>query len=717
MNPRAPRLRTVHSIIGWAFVSLSLASSIVGFPGDAVAGKLETWRHDTAAGFAKGHKERIVISDTGRVRLGRAVKPTDGLDAAHVWDLLRSKGGATFAATGNEGKVYRREGDGPWKVAFDAEDTQVLSLTALPDGRVLAGTGPSGQVIDVADPKHPASRPDPAVQYIWDLASDGDGNLYAATGPTGQLWKRTADGKWSLLLDSKHAHLLCVALGRDGSVYAGSDGEGLIYRVTSDGKVSVVYDAPQSEIRTLLVAPDGALFAGTAAEAGGGSGSGPTRGLTNLSSNDAPSSPGTETLRAATTPQVKAPPKPAETSPGGTATPRPIVPGDNAVYRIGSDGAAREIFRARALIYALAWHDDRLLIGTGPEGLLYEVRDLGRETAPIARLDHGQILALSTGTDGDVLIGAGEPGAVLRLTQGHAGEGTLTSDVLDTKLISRFGSIHWSADRPAGTSLTVQLRTGNVAEPDSTWSNWSPLLSISGDKAQVPPGRFAQYRIELKADERAATPELRSVAVRYQTINLAPEITRIEVPDLSEGDGAARQTRLNVKWDASDPNGDDLSYTLRIRKEGWPDWVRLGETPLTEKTFAWDISAVPAGVYRIQVTASDRPGNPSEDALERDLTSEPFIVDHQAPSVTVTPKGKGAAVTLKDELTRLVKAAYALDGGDWIPIFPSDGLYDSLEETIDVPLPDLKPGTHILMIRATDAAGNVGGGDGILIVP
>ena len=46
-----------------------------------------------------------------------------------------------------------------------------------------AGTGPSGQVVNLTDPKHPASRPDPKVQYIWDLACDSQGNLFAATGP------------------------------------------------------------------------------------------------------------------------------------------------------------------------------------------------------------------------------------------------------------------------------------------------------------------------------------------------------------------------------------------------------------------------------------------------------------------------------------------------------------------------------------------------------
>ena len=186
---------------------------------------------------------------------------------------------------------------------------------------------------------------------------------------------------------------------------------------------------------------------------------------------------------------------------------------------------------------------------------------------------------------------------------------------------------------------------------------------------------------------------------------------------MSAGDGVTRQTKLTLRWDVTDPNGDDLSYSLHIRKEGWPDWVRLGDESQTESNYAWDTTAVPAGLYRLRVTASDRPSNNADEALSRDRVSEPFLVDHQPPVVTVTPKSLGATVTLKDDLTRLVKAAYALDGGDWVPIFPDDGLFDTPSESLSISLPDLKPGPHILVVRATDAAGNLGAGDALLVVP
>ncbi len=459
------------------------------------------------------------------------------MTAARVWDLAIDARGGIYAATGDEGKVFRLDGD-RWDVAFDANDTQALSVVALPDGHVFAGTGPSGQVVDVTDPKHPASRPDPAVQYVWDLAADRDGNLYAATGPAGQLWKRDPKGVWSLLLDSAQKHLLCVATGGDGAVYAGSDGDGLLYRVAADGRVSVLYDAPQSEIRALVLAPDGTIYAGTAAESGSGGQGRPPSLFSSPGLTAGPSTPGAMATAAGPRAELQRPAdaRPERSTPiGGTASPRPASPGENAVYRVGTDGVAREVFRARVLIHALAVQGDRLLVGTGPEGQLFEVRDGGRESAPIARLDSGQILALANEKDGGLLLGTGDPGSVVRLGAGHAPAGTLTSEVHDAKLVSRFGAIDWKADVPRGTSLAIQARTGNVGEPDATWSPWSPEQhDADSARAGVPPGRFLQYRAILRTDDPALTPELRALSIRYQTENLAPEINRLDVPDVGE---------------------------------------------------------------------------------------------------------------------------------------------------------------------------------------
>jgi hypothetical protein len=637
----------------------------------AHASKVETWKQDTGTAFSKGKRQGVVVSDTGRVRLAREVFGAGKLEAVRVWDLARTSRGALFAATGDAGKVYMREGEGDWSVVFSGEDSQVFCLVALPDGRVLGGTGPNGTVVDLTDPRHPATRLDSAVQYVWDLAADARGNVYAATGPTGQVWKRGTDGKWSLHFDSKQTHVLCLAIVPDGSVYAGSDGEGIVYKITPEGSATVVFDAPQSEVRALLVAPDGSVYAGTAAEA----------------------------------------PSPA------AATGRPS-PGDNAVYRIDPRGAAREVFKAaKTLIFSLAWQDDRLLVGTGPDGLLFEVNPDDRETTQLARVDHGQVLSLLLDPKGGVLMGAGDPGAVLRLAPGLGTSGTLTSDVFDTKLASRFGAVAWRGNVPSGTKLSVQVRTGNSGEPDATWSEWSPAITDTGaGSPKLRSGRFVQYRANLATFDTSATPELRAVTVRYQSINVAPEITKLDVPDLSEGDGTAAKPKLTIKWDASDANGDALVYTVQLRKEGWPDWVTLEDRPRTEKSYDLDLATLPDGLYRIRISASDRNSNDPAEALVKDRVSEPFLVDHRPPTVSVLVKPGIATALLKDDLTRIAKAEYALDGGEWVPVFPIDGLFDTGNETVAITLKDLKPGTHVLVVRSADAAGNVGSADAVFTV-
>ncbi|HEV3163967.1 MAG TPA: hypothetical protein VGZ22_08030, partial [Isosphaeraceae bacterium] len=87
------------------FVSLLLAQNAL--LSVAQAGKVETWRQDSASAFSKGKKDKVVISDAGRVRLAQQLAPTETLDANRVWDLARTADGAVYAATGDEGKVFK----------------------------------------------------------------------------------------------------------------------------------------------------------------------------------------------------------------------------------------------------------------------------------------------------------------------------------------------------------------------------------------------------------------------------------------------------------------------------------------------------------------------------------------------------------------------------------------------------------------------------------
>ncbi len=139
-----------------------------------------------ARGVRQGHRESVVISDNGRVRLGHAVSPL-GIArrrrGSGTWPGPRRDACSRRPATPERSSAATARPDAPWTVALRLVRLPGSALVVGPDGTVFAGTGPNGQVVDVTDPKHPASRPDPKVQYIWDLAADAQGNVYAATGP------------------------------------------------------------------------------------------------------------------------------------------------------------------------------------------------------------------------------------------------------------------------------------------------------------------------------------------------------------------------------------------------------------------------------------------------------------------------------------------------------------------------------------------------------
>ena len=60
--------------------------------------------------------------------------------------------------------------------------------------------------------------------------------------------------------------------------------------------------------------------------------------------------------------------------------------------------------------------------------------------------------------------------------------------------------------------MTVAVRSGNVAEPDDTWSDWS-AEQTDPQQAVVaaPAARFLQYRVTLTTDGPGGDAGVRSV--------------------------------------------------------------------------------------------------------------------------------------------------------------------------------------------------------------
>jgi hypothetical protein len=81
---------------------------------------------------------------------------------------------------------------------------------------------------------------------------------------------------------------------------------------------------------------------------------------------------------------------------------------------------------------------------------------------------------------------------------------------------------------------------------------------------------------------------------------------------------------VTIRWEASDPEGDDLSYAVALSYDGGESWVPL-EVDLRETEYTWRLSALNNGLdYLIRVTASDGV-NTSSDVSDAAFTIGPAV--------------------------------------------------------------------------------------------
>jgi hypothetical protein len=65
----------------------------------------------------------------------------------------------------------------------------------------------------------------------------------------------------------------------------------------------------------------------------------------------------------------------------------------------------------------------------------------------------------------------------------------------------------------------------------------------------------------------------------------------------------------------------------------------------------------------------------------------------------------------------LKQAEVSVDAGNWRPIFPVDGIVDSLSEVFEFSSIELTPGEHTVAFRIYDQNENVGMGKTIVRIP
>jgi hypothetical protein len=214
------------------------------------------------------------------------------------------------------------------------------------------------------------------------------------------------------------------------------------------------------------------------------------------------------------------------------------------------------------------------------------------------------------------------------------------------------------------------------------------------------------------ASTTAKTPVASSTTAAYS-------ITVTDTGESSVAAGTPTQTlahgggsQIQVTWQADDPDGDKLVYSLYFRGEDEKEW-KLLRANIAENSMLLDGDILADGRYYFRVVASDRPSNAANVAREDELVSSPVMIDNTPPVVTLSdPRRTDARVEVDadvvDRTSPLRRCEYSLDAGPWTPVEAADGITDSPREQFHIVIDKLRAGEHLLVVRAYDTANNAG---------
>jgi WD40 repeat protein len=733
------------------FLAAALAlSTVVSLPAATTA----TWEMNTYQDFLKGRFQGISLDRDGRLTLAPKLETVFSSGQPSIWSIARAPDGSIYAGTGHRGRVYQITPAGSSNLIWTADQPEVFAVAVDPNGVLYAATSPDGKVYRIEKGKAVEFFA-PKAKYIWSLAFSKDGNLFVGAGNPGTIYRVDKTGQAETYYETGQSHVTALAFDSHGDVLAGTEPNGILYRISAKDKAFVLYNASLPEIRSIVPMPDGTIYAAAL----GGSIANRSAPLTTSLSQPfgaTVSVPGTSiTVTDSADSQEDTEIKPKAGTPSTTvvqpvqqvasANPLTEIAGvdKSAVYKINPDGTVETLWSSKEEnVYSLvARPNGSLYFATDGQGRLYRLGS-DRKASLLVETNEGEATRLLESPDG-LVAATGDMGKVFKLADAAGPSGSYESPVHDSGSVARWGRISW---RTAGGKLELQTRSGNSARPDKTWSDWSaPLTNAQDSLIQSPNARYIQWRASLDGTGAAIEnvsvaylpqnnpPVIRSISVTMQnsaqksgaaaaassSTNAAYSITVTDTGETSTPAGTPTQTlshgsgsQIQVTWQADDPDGDRLLYSLYFRGEDEKEW-KLLRANIVENSLLLDGDALADGRYYFRVIASDQPSNAPNVARTDELVSSPVLIDNTPPAVTLSAPRRATDrvevdADVVDQTSPLRRVEYSLDAGPWTPVEAADGVTDSPREQYHITVDRLRAGEHVLVVRAYDTANNAG---------
>ncbi|MCE5239139.1 hypothetical protein LLH23_11705 [bacterium] len=359
--------------------------------------------------------------------------------------------------------------------------------------------------------------------YIWNAVSQG-GTTYLATGMPGRVYRMGADGKANLLCDPGVFAIRGLAVNAKGEVFIGTWPGGKVFRLGADGKAKLLCELPCDYVWALAFDQAGRLLAGT--------------------------------------------------GPAGK------------LFAVDASGRAEQVVQVpQAHIMAVLVQGDRVLLGSGASGVVYEWTADRRLRALLTAAKDEDVTSLVAAADGTVYAAsAGDDGAVYRVPSPSAAAQPRAGVYLQAKDLPIYALALCNDRLYAATGKDGKLLvvTGEGQYETAADTDVTHLLCLApgADGFVVGTGNAAEV-------------------IRFQTAAPTTGAFTSSVLD------ATRQSRwCRIDWQATVPQGSELAVQTRSGQSPDPEdgsWS-VWSAPYTQP--GQDTIASPAGrylQYRVQM--------------------------------------------------------------------------------------------------------------------
>lgn len=234
-------------------------------------GKIYKLEHHLGAEKRAGEKASIVDPEWGSTVY---FEPR----TKYIWDLIFDAAGNLYAATGDQGQIFRVTPKGEHSVFFKSDESHIRVLAFDKSGNLIAGSDSSGLVYRISPGGEGFVLYSAPKKEITALAIDKDGNIYAAgvgekraagtpgfttapiSIPTAAPGGGTQAGPGGANPVPGATQPMVINIPGPG---AGATGGSEVYRIAPDGSPLRIWSSREDIVYGLAFDPQGVLLAGT----------------------------------------------------------------------------------------------------------------------------------------------------------------------------------------------------------------------------------------------------------------------------------------------------------------------------------------------------------------------------------------------------------------------------------------------------------------------